>query len=158
MINKITRLFKVKKIDVFIYYMDKRTLFENKNLDYKIEEVIISQNKKSFFVIIDGEFAHKSILFKKLFLLKLINKNGPAIGDCVTSEKFKGKSIYPFVINHIAREEILNNGKEEVFIIVNSDNYSSIRGIEKSGFTLHSKIIAQRFLIFHYNVDIKSYI
>jgi hypothetical protein len=85
-------------------------------------------------------------------LLRPINKKGLAIGECYTKEEFKGKSIYPFVINYIAREEILKNNQTEVFIVVNRDNSSSIRGIEKAGFKLHTKIQASRFLFFHYHV------
>jgi hypothetical protein len=85
-------------------------------------------------------------------LLRLKYKKGPAIVECFTNEEFKGKSIYPFVINYIAKDVIINNNQKEVFIIVNSDNVSSIRGIEKAGFTIHTKIKANRFLFFHYNV------
>jgi hypothetical protein len=152
MINKILKQFKIIHIDVIIYFLDSNNISEDKNIDYKIENEFINQNKKRFFVTIDGKLAHESYLFKKIFLLKLINKKGPAIGECFTNEEFKGKSIYPFVINHIAREEILKNKQKEVFIIVNSDNVSSIRGIVKAGFTIHTKIKANRFLFFHYNV------
>ncbi len=85
-------------------------------------------------------------------MLRLKYKKGPAIVECFTNEEFKGNSIYPFVINHIAKEEILKNKQKEVFIIVNSDNISSIKGIEKAGFELYTKIKANRFLFFHYNV------
>ena len=85
-------------------------------------------------------------------MLRLKYKKGPAIVECFTNEEFKGKSIYPFVINYIAKDVIINNNQKEVFIIVNSDNVSSIRGIEKAGFTIHTKIKANRFLFFHYNV------
>ncbi len=152
MFKKIVKYLKVIQIDVFIYSMTSETIFEFQQLEYKIESEIISPKKKKFYIKIEGNIIHQSFLFKKLFLLRLINKSGPAIGECNTNREFKGKSIYPFVINHIAREEILENNKKEVFIIVNRDNISSIRGIEKAGFKLYAKIKANRFLFFHFNV------
>ena len=92
------------------------------------------------------------LFVQKNIFVTIYIKKGPAIGECFTNEEFKGNSIYPFVINHIAKEEILKNKQKEVFIIVNSDNISSIKGIEKAGFELYTKIKANRFLFFHYNV------
>lgn len=153
MIKKLFKYFKVVDIDVIIYLMDSQSLTEFPSLNYKIEENRISDNKKQFFIKIGDAIIHESFLFKKLFVLQLINKKGPTIGDCKTSDAFKGKSIYPFVINHIARAEILNHNRKEVFIIVNPNNLSSIKGIEKAGFRIHTKIKAKRFLIFHFKVN-----
>jgi hypothetical protein len=46
--------------------------------------------------------------------------------------------------------------EKEVFIIVNTDNKSSVRGIEKAGFKLHSKIQAKRFLLFYFNLKMDN--
>ncbi|MFN3755250.1 hypothetical protein [Flavobacterium sp.] len=154
MIKKLLKYFRVISIDVFIYSMSKETIAEFANLDLPIQSEIVSQNKKRFFVTIEGKLAHESYLFQKLFLLRVIHEKGPTIGDCKTMPEFKGKSIYPFVINFIAREEILKNHQKEVFIVVNTNNSSSIKGIEKAGFKLHTKIKAKRFLLFHFNTQL----
>ena len=153
MIKKIAKYFKIISIDVYIYSMTINDCNDYPTIDYSIESERISKNKQKFFVKKDGRIIHKSYLFQKLFLLSLINKKGPAIGDCSTISEYKGKSIYPYVINYIAKEEIIKNGKKEVYIIVNTDNISSIRGIEKAGFKLYSKIKAKRFLLFYFNVS-----
>jgi hypothetical protein len=135
--------------------MTKETILAFPELDYTIQSEVVNENKKKYFIQIEDKIIHQSTLFKSIYLLQLIQKKGPTIGECFTNEEFKGKSIYPFVINYIAKDVIINNNQKEVFIIVNSDNVSSIRGIEKAGFTIHTKIKANRFLFFHYNV-IKS--
>jgi hypothetical protein len=150
MIKKIKPYLKVKKIDVLIYYMAPDFVTSFPSLDYQIDKQIIDANKTKYSITVDSICIHKSFLFKKLNILKLIHRKGPTIGDCVTIPDYKGKSIYPFVINHIAGEVLKE--ENEVFIIVNSDNASSIRGIEKAGFKLHTKIKAKRFLLFYYNV------
>lgn len=153
MIKKMLKYLRIIPIDVFIYSMNKEAIVAFQDLHFPILREEISKHKKRFFVNIDHELAHESYLFKNVFLLRLINKNGPTIGDCKTITKFKGKSIYPYVINKIAREELLENNQKEVFIIVNSDNVSSIKGIEKAGFKMYTKIKAKRFLLFHFNVE-----
>lgn len=152
MFRKLLKYLKVIDIDVLIYSMTKETILQFPKLDYTIQSEVVNENKKKYFIQIEDKIIHQSTLFKSIFLLQLIQKKGPAIGECFTKEEFKGKSIYPFVINHIAREEILKNNQTEVFIIVNRDNSSSIRGIEKAGFRIHTKIKANRFLFFHYHV------
>ena len=76
------------------------------------------------------------------------------IGDCTTDPAYRGKSIYPFVINRIATEIIREGIYPEVFIIVNRNNASSIRGIEKAGFEFYSSIETRRFLLFYFNTKI----
>lgn len=156
MLKKLRRLWSITTIDVIIYSMTKDAIADFETLDYSIQIAPVSTHKKLYFIEDKGQVIHKSFLFKKLFLLKIINEVGPAIGDCSTLDVYKGKSIYPFVINFIAQEELRHHHQKEVFIIVNSNNKSSIRGIEKAGFKRHSKIQAKRFLIFHFNVQRNS--
>lgn len=156
MLKKLLRLWKITHIDVIIYSMTRETLSDFTKLQYTIQAASLSSNKKRFFIKENDLVVHQSFLFKKLFLLRIINEIGPTIGDCTTIESYKGKSIYPYVINHIAKEELLNNNQKEVFIVVNSNNESSIRGIEKAGFTMHTKIKAKRFLVFHFDVHCSS--
>lgn len=154
MIKKIKPYLKVKKIDVLIYYMTPNFLTPFPKLDYQIDKLEIDSNKTKFSITIDKICIHKSFLFKRLNILKLIHRKGPTIGDCVTIPEYKGRSIYPFVINYIAKEVLKNTN--EVFIIVNSDNLSSIRGIEKAGFKLHTKIQAKRILLFYFNLKLNN--
>jgi hypothetical protein len=136
--------------------MTKDTITDFKNLEYPIQVAQISPNKKQFFIKDEELVVHQSFLFRKLWLLRIIKEVGPAIGDCSTLDAYKGKSIYPYVINYIAKVELLHNNQQEVFIIVNSNNESSIRGIEKAGFKRHTTIKAKRFLVFHFGVQRNS--
>jgi hypothetical protein len=152
MIKKFLKYFKVKEIDVLIYVMKRNAVADFPTLDFAIKNEQVSKNKKRFFIQVEGKVIHESFLFEKLFVLRLIDKTGPTIGDCRTVEAFKGKSIYPYVINHIAGVEIGKHNREEVFIIVSPNNLSSIKGIEKAGFIIHTKVTGKRFLFFHFSV------
>lgn len=149
MFKKIKPYLKIKKIDVLIYYLTSDSYSTFPLLDYQIVKQEINSNKIKYSIVDNQMIIHKSFLFKKLNILKLINKIGPTIGDCVTIQECKGKSIYPFVINHIAKEVL--ETQKEVFIIVNTDNISSIKGIEKAGFKLYTRVQAKRFLLYYYN-------
>ena len=153
MIKKLLKYFTIKNIDVFIYFINKEMLSIFPYPNYVITQEEITQNKTRYSIVEKDRIIHDSFLFNKLFILRLIKKRGPTIGDCKTIQEFRGKSIYPFVINHIAKDQILNHNKNEVFIIVNTNNHSSIKGIEKAGFKLYTKIKAKRFLIFYYDIN-----
>ncbi|HLA56883.1 MAG TPA: hypothetical protein VK623_12325 [Flavobacterium sp.] len=153
MIKKLRKYLKVADIDVLIYSMAAADLVALPDIGYEIQKQTLPDSRVQYFIMDHGISIHQSYLFVKLYLLRLIGKKGPAIGDCVTIPEYKGKSIYPFVINHIAHEMLVEKKYPEVFIIVNTDNANSIRGIEKAGFKLYAKIKANRFLLFYYNLE-----
>lgn len=154
------KYFKILNIDVFVYSMTKESFKEfgiktNKELsNIKIEA--LKNNKKLFTIKKGKDLVHKSILFDKVFLLKLIKRKGPAIGDCYTNPEYRGLSLYPHVINQIAKQVFKKNAKE-VFIIVNKDNISSIKGIEKAHFKKYASINTKRWLFFYFNKKVKFF-
>ena len=150
--RKALNLLKIKNIDILVYGMSAMPFNKPQPINYTIETEAVDANKNRYFIINDNKLVHSSILFNKIHILKLLNKTGPAIGDCVTIPEYRGKSIYPFVIHHIACETLKH--KPEVFIIVNSNNINSIRGIEKAGFRLYAKIKTKRFLSFYYQTKV----
>ncbi|WP_293873662.1 hypothetical protein [Flavobacterium sp.] len=153
MIRKYLKYFKIQTVDVLIYYLDKSLLFDFETQDYIVKKRKMDNKKICFSISVDGKVIHESYLYNRTFILRLINKKGPTIGDCKTIEGYRGKAIYPFVINYIAKQEILSNNIKEVFIIVNSDNASSIKGIEKAGFKMHTRIKTKKFLLFYFKVN-----
>ena len=157
MIKKILKRLKIISIDMLFYSMNKSEYKPFVALDFRIQNDTTNPNKSKYFIEVDSKIIHESTLFKKINILKVINKAGPAIGECFTIPEFKGKSIYPFVINYIAKNELFENKVNEVFIIVDSDNISSIKGIEKAGFTLKSSVKARRFLWFYFQKQINMF-
>jgi len=59
------------------------------------------------------------------------------IFDCRTNDNYRGKSIYPHVINLISNN-LISQGKI-VFIDTTTDNKASVKGISKAGFTPYIK-------------------
>lgn len=151
--KKILRRLKVISIDVYIYQMRNYKPFNDVDINYKVDKSVINAGKTCYFIKDSDRIIHKSYLFAKVFLLKSINKIGPVIGDCVTVKSHRGQSIYPFVINGIAKE-IIENENKPVFIIVDRENLSSIKGIEKAGFSKLAAIVAKRWLWFYLKREI----
>lgn len=157
MIKKILNRLKIVPIDMLIYSMKKMDFKPFQKLDFDIKVDTSNPNKSKYYIVVEGKNIHQSVLFEKLDILKVIQKYGPAIGECMTVAEFKGKSIYPFVINYIAKNELFENNTKEVFIIVDKSNIASIKGIEKAGFTLKNSIKAKRFLVFYFQKQIQNY-
>jgi len=155
MIRKFKKLLKVVNIDILVYRMLEDYLMPFPDPIFKIESDSVSPQKKQFFIEDQGQVVHRSFLFSKVRVLKLVSKTGPVIGDCVTIPEYRGKSIYPFVIHNIAAQVLTSKESPEVFIIVNPGNINSIRGIEKAGFKFYKKIKAKRFLLFYYQIKIQ---
>jgi predicted acetyltransferase len=151
--KKLFRYFRVKSIDILVYSMKQPTFAAFPEIPYELKSAQV-EGKTKFYMEDNGKFVHCSWLFPKLNVLKIIGKSGPAIGECVTATDYRGKSIYPYVINRIANELLAGKKASEVFIIVNSDNTASINGIEKAGFTLEAKVTAKRFLLFYFGKEI----
>ncbi len=150
MIKKYLKYLKVSNIHVLVYRMtagDTTQVLPDPGFELKSDH---TGNSARFYMDDSDKFVHNSFVYETRRILSLLGKKGPVIGDCVTSSDYRGKSIYPFVINKIAKDK-LEAGAEEVFIIVTPDNTSSIRGIEKAGFRFFAEIKTQRFLLFYFN-------
>lgn len=71
-------------------------------------------------------------------------KKGQAyIFKCSTNDHFRGKNIYPIVLQRILKDMAADNVKQ-VFITCHPSNIASIKGIEKAGFSLQRKLYAFR--------------
>ena len=153
--KKIARQFRTINIDVLVYRMAAVPPESPGELPFDVAQTN-NANKTCYSITDNGKFVHRSFLYDKVNLLKLLGKRGPAIGNCVTDNAYRGQSIYPKMIYRIATEQ-LKNGKNEVFIIVNADNTASIRGIEKAGFEMYASVKAKRFLMFYFDKQINLF-
>ena len=92
-----------------------------------------------------GKIMHTSYVLPKCLKFSFFNKGDYCIGPCVTYPEFRGRGIYPTVLNLICQSD--NYPDDTVFYIIVSDtNTPSVRGIEKAGFELCGKVRKTRFL------------
>ncbi|TXD81684.1 hypothetical protein ESY86_16805 [Subsaximicrobium wynnwilliamsii] len=149
MIKKIINNLKVRSIQSYVYRMETYVPYLEKE-PFKFDLKIDRQSGRctKYYIEKNDLLIHQSYIYNEVFLLRLIKKRGPVIGNCFTHPEFRGKSIYPYVINCIAKNS-LNLGAKEVFVIVNQSNAGSIKGIEKAGFEKYVSIDTKRWLIFY---------
>ena len=153
MVSKL-KYFYLKRLNVIVYAISKIDLLENKNLNFTEKISKISKNKIKY-ELFDGDIlVHESTVHKKLYFLKLIDKIGPAIGDCYTNPAYRGQSIYPTMISKIATKLLIDTHNDTVYMIVDYKNDSSKNGIEKAGFKVYAKIETYRFLFFYIKIKI----
>lgn len=151
--RKFSKLFKLKLIDVYVYRMQCREPFLYENFPYVVDKTKISSNRTRYYISKRDLTIHESYLYQRVFLLRLLKKSDPVIGNCYTDIRYRGQSIYPYVINYIANE-VIEVIKKDVYIIVNSNNLSSIKGIEKAGFKKYAEIKAKRWLVWYHRKKI----
>lgn len=125
--------FKPYKVDLLLFGLHKSDKVIVPEL--KLEFPITFDPSTSTFFVKDGDFlVHKSKIFKKSLLLKSFGYKQPlmTIGDAFTDNKYRGKGIYPAVLERIVSKHLKDSS---LYLLVSPDNIPSIRGIEKAGFS-----------------------
>ena len=97
-----------------------------------------------YYVMIKGELAHTTYVVPKCFKFPFLKKCDYEIGPCYTYPKYRGKGIYPLVLQFVCKH--LQNEKSDFYMIVDENNLSSIRGIEKAGFEKCGLVKVTKFL------------
>lgn len=81
------------------------------------------------------QLVHESwLIFDVVFQLQFgYDPDVPVIGHCVTTEQFRGRGIYPYMLSFIKSYCCNHNICKLIYVIVSQDNTPSIRGIERAG-------------------------
>ena len=90
------------------------------------------------------EVVHTSCVVPKCGKFSFLKKGDYEIGPCVTSEKFRGRGVYQYVLRHITSQQMFQGAN--FYMIVREDNFPSVRGIEKSGFLRCGTVTKTRWL------------
>ncbi|MEA4964574.1 MAG: hypothetical protein VB055_01970 [Oscillospiraceae bacterium] len=77
-----------------------------------------------------GVLAHRSTVIGRNFKFPFLRRGECEIGPCLTVPAYRGKKIYPAVLCYIT-----NTHPQDFLMLVREDNMSSIKGIERAGFT-----------------------
>ena len=91
-----------------------------------------------------GEIVHESIVIHRCYKFPFLKGNDIQIGPCKTNREYRGRGIYPKVLQYIIDNE-LGLG-DCAYMIIEENNVSSIRGVEKAGFRRVKRIDRNRIL------------
>lgn len=145
---------KFKKIESLVYSNKNNDIIEDTAIKYSLQifkegektNIHHVDNKKFYraYVVFDEQkFVHVSCMFKNnLLAAQLGYKNAFTIGECVTSNNYKGQGIYPSVLKKIKADY----KNDQLIVFVQPNNLASIKGIEKAGFHKLYQFIMYRFL------------
>lgn len=103
-----------------------------------IFQLITFGKAKIYYVKQNEELVHTSYVIPKCFKFPFLKKYDYEIGPCFTYPKYRGRGIYPRVIEFISCN--IGTDKSGFYMIVDANNVSSVRGIEKAGFKKVGKI------------------
>ncbi len=144
------------KYIIKVYRPNIRKLYlkeENLNIRNIISRIwlsILSFRKFYIFYVIDEtkrKIVHTSIVSSSNIRFRFTNNiNDWVIGPCYTIENYRGQNIYPSVLKYITSYHQFENCK--FYIFANEKNHSSIKGINKAGFTNDGFIVKDIFRIY----------
>ncbi len=105
---------------------------------------------KIFYVTSDSDtkVIHTSYVFSRCFKFPFLGKKDFIIGPCFTHPDFRGKGIYPMVLDYIVN--LLGEKDTKFYMVVDSENTPSIKGIEKAGFERCGEIFKTKILKRYY--------
>tara|TARA_B100000900_G_scaffold415898_1_gene447759 strand:- start:1604 stop:2089 length:486 start_codon:yes stop_codon:yes gene_type:complete len=95
-----------------------------------------------------NDFVHWSHVISKTWQFPFMSKNDKQIISCYTKPSVRGKGLYPFAIQQIAKKY------SDLWILSNIKNQSSNIGITKTGFKLVG--IGYKTIFKRYFIDAKS--
>lgn len=87
-------------------------------------------NYKIVYLQKDDEIIHYTHILPKIFKLPFLSENDLEIGPSWTKEEYRGKEIFPSVIDYIVRS--FEQQDRKFYIFAHADNKSSLKAIEKS--------------------------
>ena len=127
--------FTIKEISLF---NNSRTYFSK--TDYLWSLVTFGKFKKIVVLNDENTVVHTSCVIGKCFKFPFLPKKAAEIGPCYTHVDFRGRGIYPMVLNYV-----LSSGYyQEYYMLVAQNNTASIRGIEKAGFKRIGMVVKRR--------------
>jgi len=132
------------KIKIFEPSLTNLELYNDKLINLYFY-IITFGKVKIYYIEHEKQIVHKSYCMNKNYKFTFMTKMDIHIGPCKTEEKYRGKGIYPCVIYNILK----NEGFENAYMIIDSENYSSQNGVIKVGFKKINKLL--------YNSIIKQY-
>ena len=95
---------------------------------------MLTLNKTKVYFVTDknNKIVHTSYTIRKNFKYPFMKKNEILVGPCNTVKEYRGRGIYPYVLNYIIRK----TDNKSYYLIIKSENSSSINGAKKAGFSL----------------------
>ena len=87
-----------------------------------------------YYIKYKNVLVHSSFCTPKSFKFPFMKNNDYHIGPCFTDANYRGKGIYPSVLNYIVSDLRKNTECGNIYMIIEENNTSSREGVKKAGF------------------------
>ena len=108
-----------------------------------------SKSLYDYSIVEDGKIICSARVAHKNFFFPFMPSKGLHIGPCLTVPECRGKGLYPYILTKIISDFYNSN----FYMIVDTSNQSSIKGLSKVGFKIFAKghkTIFNRYVIDKY--------
>lgn len=107
-------------------------------------QIMTRGRARVFYVRRNGKLVHTSYVLPRCAKFPFLTEGDYEIGPCFTYPEFRGKGIYPAVLEHI--RATCGNENTTFYMCVDENNGASIKGIEKAGFERSGEVYVAGFL------------
>ena len=130
------RSFRSSFLNPFFSFVCKASKTEEYNDFYtELRWLVASRFRlKIYYVKHKNVLVHSSFCTPKSFKFPFMKSNDYHIGPCFTDSRYRGKGIYPKVLNHIVSELKRDPDCGNIYMIIEENNISSREGVKKAGF------------------------
>lgn len=136
---------------MLVFSTNQGVKYSNWGAEYQllVTNKILSQRFKLLHT--SGVIAHESTLYRFTPLGLSLGHYDKVIGNCRTHEKHRGKGLYGCMISYIVKNHCVNTP----ILFVEDNNLSSIKGLQKIGFSVTDriKILKRGFLGLYYSIE-----
>lgn len=121
--------FEIEVIEPWLFKAYEGQVINIKTIIFNIYWYLLTRGGYKVYLVKDlGKIVHISYVIPKCFKFTFLENNAVEAGPCITSKEYRGRGIYPYVLNKILKSH------KDVYMIVDDSNVASINGIKKVGF------------------------
>lgn len=126
------------KIEVFTPTIRRGLLLPGEKKTFKLLmarllfQIVTRGKARVYFCKHKENLIHTSYVIPKCYKFPFLNNNDYEIGPCFTYPEYRGQGYYPAMLRYICSS--VGYEKTVFYMIVDENNASSIKGIEKAGF------------------------
>jgi RimJ/RimL family protein N-acetyltransferase len=141
---KHTTILKEYQVEQFIPTLTRLKKHDANTLLYIFWFIMTAGKYKIIYLKKEDDIIHYTHILTKFFKLPFLGLNDLEIGPSWTKRSYRGKGIFPGVINYVI--QCFGKQGRDFYIFSHIDNQASQKAIKKSGFHLWAKGYKTDFL------------
>lgn len=148
-INQLSIIPSVDGYKKDVFKLSIRTIFRNNKPFTNIYWLLNTFGKCWVYSIYkDSQIIHYSYVTKRCYKFPFMRNDDIQIGNCYTKVGFRGKKIYPFVVQEVINDFDMKNNSHDVYMLIDQENSSSRKAMQSIGFRVVQQVETKKYLKF----------